>query len=268
MSIPDKTPHLSLEFEQKKFLNELWQDYEEDIKEEDIQPIINQIKVLEKFSSTKNRFFVLFSHQVFLPLYISANVIQHGYTQEDISKLSIYDGFKAIHWKQITMGVKVINWTKKFTKLIINYPLQGDEIIFCGIKFKNKFGSYRSLLIKFKFLNIDKHRQPLYSFAEVEDITDLYKVNAYWGLFTSKSNTPASRVYFSSGSKKEATTLLSPRELEILKLIIADKKSQEISNLLNISTETVKKHRKNMIARIGAKDMTALIQILKLSNVL
>ncbi len=268
MSVDNKIPDFSLAFEQRKFLNELWKDYEEDIKEADIQPIINQIKIIEKFSSTKNRFFALFSHQTFLPLYISANVIQHGYTPEDVSKLSIYDGFKAIHWKQITMGVKVINWTRKFTKLIVNYPLQGDEIIFCGIKFKNKFGAYRSLLIKFKFLRVDKQRQPLYSFAEVEDITDLHKVNSYWGLFTSKSHTSASRVYLSSGNKKEAISLLSPRELEILKLIIADKKSNEISELLNISAETVKKHRKNMIARIGAKDMTALIQILKFSNIL
>ena len=74
--------------------------------------------------------------------------------------------------------------------------------------------------------------------------------------------------YYSSGSKKEARTLLSSRELEVLQLVLTDKKSQEISELLDISIETVRKHRKNMIARIGAKDMTALIQILRLSNIL
>ena len=258
-----------LAIEQQKLLDELSKAYKTEMKEEDIQQIISQIKVLENFSSNKNRFFVLFSHQAFLPLYISANVIQHGYTPEGIANLSIYDGFKAIHWKQITMGIKLIGWTGKFTKLAINYPLEGDEIIFCGIKFKNRFGDYRSFMFKLKFLSVDKLKQPIYSFIEAEDITDLYKVHTYWGLFTSKSeHSRARRVYFSSGSKKESRTLLSPRELEVLQLILAEKQSQEISELLNISIETVRKHRKNMIARIGAKDMTALIQILKLSNIL
>ena len=46
-----------------------------------------------------------------------------------------------------------------------------------------------------------------------------------------------------------------------------NKSNQEIGTLLNISKNTVERHRKNMIARVGAKDMTALIIICKLVKI-
>ena len=60
--------------------------------------------------------------------------------------------------------------------------------------------------------------------------------------------------------------LLTKRELEILQSIMENKDSSQIAELISISLETVKRHRKNRIARVGAKDMTALIYICKLCN--
>ena len=56
--------------------------------------------------------------------------------------------------------------------------------------------------------------------------------------------------------------------MEILQLIIAKNNNITISELLGISKNTVERHRKNMIARLGVTDMTALIHICKLCRFL
>jgi len=52
-----------------------------------------------------------------------------------------------------------------------------------------------------------------------------------------------------------------------LQLAKINKSNQEIALLLNISKNTVERHRKNMIARVGVKDMTTLIRICQLAKV-
>ena len=68
--------------------------------------------------------------------------------------------------------------------------------------------------------------------------------------------------------KQYHNDMVSKRELEILKLIADNKDSKEIGQQLGISKDTVLKHRKNMLLKIGAKDSTALIHLCKLCDVL
>jgi DNA-binding NarL/FixJ family response regulator len=53
---------------------------------------------------------------------------------------------------------------------------------------------------------------------------------------------------------------LSKRELEILKLVYAEKKNQEIAVLLGISVSTVETHKKNLIKKLKVKTTVGLIK--------
>jgi len=63
-------------------------------------------------------------------------------------------------------------------------------------------------------------------------------------------------------SKKEEIKQisLSPREKKVLCLIAKEKSTQEITELLFISKNTVETHRKNMMRKIGAKNMIGLVK--------
>jgi DNA-binding CsgD family transcriptional regulator/PAS domain-containing protein len=54
---------------------------------------------------------------------------------------------------------------------------------------------------------------------------------------------------------------LTSREMEILELIIEENSSEEISQKLNISIHTVNLHRKQVMKKLGAKNLAALIKI-------
>jgi DNA-binding NarL/FixJ family response regulator len=51
---------------------------------------------------------------------------------------------------------------------------------------------------------------------------------------------------------------LTPRELEVLKLIAEAHQSKEIAALLSISIKTVERHRANILDKLGMRDRVEL----------
>jgi DNA-binding NarL/FixJ family response regulator len=54
---------------------------------------------------------------------------------------------------------------------------------------------------------------------------------------------------------------LTRREKEVLTLIIEEKTTQEIANILFISTNTVETHRMNLIQKMGVKNVAGLVRV-------
>lgn len=53
--------------------------------------------------------------------------------------------------------------------------------------------------------------------------------------------------------------LLSPREREVLELVVRGGRSQEIADALGISLRTVKMHRTNIMLKTNARNVTTLV---------
>lgn len=58
--------------------------------------------------------------------------------------------------------------------------------------------------------------------------------------------------------EKEKSSLLTLREKEVLKLLAECKTNQDIADLLHISRYTVRRHRANILKKLGAKNLTQL----------
>jgi DNA-binding NarL/FixJ family response regulator len=65
---------------------------------------------------------------------------------------------------------------------------------------------------------------------------------------------------------KNALGNLSKRELEVLKLVVEEYSTKEISELLFISTRTVETHRKNILTKLGVKNTLSLIKLFMETN--
>ena len=59
---------------------------------------------------------------------------------------------------------------------------------------------------------------------------------------------------------QEKSIRLSDRELQILELIVMEKTSGEISNQLFVAPDTIKSHRKNIMAKLGALNMAGMVR--------
>lgn len=59
---------------------------------------------------------------------------------------------------------------------------------------------------------------------------------------------------------------LTPREMEVLKLIIGEYSNQQIADSLNISSYTVETHRKNLFRKTNTKSLVGLVKFAIESN--
>ena len=66
------------------------------------------------------------------------------------------------------------------------------------------------------------------------------------------------RDYVERGGEDEHFDVLTPRELEVLKLIAEAHSSKEIAKLLFISIKTVERHRQNILDKLGMRDRVEL----------
>ena len=66
------------------------------------------------------------------------------------------------------------------------------------------------------------------------------------------------RDYVERGGEDEHFDVLTPRELEVLKLIAEAHSSKEIATLLFISIKTVERHRQNILDKLGMSDRVEL----------
>jgi DNA-binding NarL/FixJ family response regulator len=58
-----------------------------------------------------------------------------------------------------------------------------------------------------------------------------------------------------------ALEALSPREIQVLRLVAAGKTSKEIAVLLDLSEQTVRSYRKTMMKKLGVNNVAALTQL-------
>ncbi len=60
---------------------------------------------------------------------------------------------------------------------------------------------------------------------------------------------------------------ISPREQEVLKLLVASESTKSMARILNISTKTIELHRANLLRKTGAKSSIELVKLAVLSGV-
>jgi DNA-binding CsgD family transcriptional regulator len=101
----------------------------------------------------------------------------------------------------------------------------------------------------------------------IKDIGNLIKENdTWWAEF--RINETEKYVFHHEDKKFAKGSILSEREHQILALIKEGNETKVIANLLEISPHTVDKHRKNMLERTGAKDISNLIQICEIGKII
>jgi DNA-binding CsgD family transcriptional regulator len=142
------------------------------------------------------------------------------------------------------------------------------QAVHCGIKFNRADGRTGRLLAISHFVDPDANNNYRTVLVILYDVAHLYKGDHYW---LRASMGPANeRVfhYLSSQQRTLEQDILSVREKEVLRWLNKGLDSKEIGLQLGITGETVMEHRRNMLARTGARDTTALLQLAKWSSLL
>jgi DNA-binding CsgD family transcriptional regulator len=164
--------------------------------------------------------------------------------------------------------VQAANWLPTLSDRI-PATLKADALCYhCGMHVVRADGRVVRVLSSAHKIKLDEALNPCVTLIIMQDVTHLYKGEHYWmrAAFGAEGQT----VFYYRSDEKQTITgdIVSSREKQVLSLLYEGCESKEIGDRLGISAETVHQHRRNMIARTGARDTTALLQLAQWCNLL
>lgn len=124
----------------------------------------------------------------------------------------------------------------------LNYKLRLD------IRLKKKNGDYSRMLYQAIAIEHDEQGNPVRNFGTFTDITYLKEQGPPTLSFIGRNGAPSFVNVPVNGLFLEKDTI-TQRERQVLRLLAEGRLSKEIAFILNISKETVDKHRKNMLRK-------------------
>lgn len=251
------------------------EEYEPFFKQINIQKLEEYSKMnllLNEFSRNENSLKMIFDNSNYKILAISDNIeALTGYTKKDFFKANVLLYFKALDFDHLLAPYLLSKWTNKMLHYIgtlNNIDYSTLHVTVCGIKMKRKNGEKARTLQRYIPLEISPSGHVDICIATGEDIIHLLKSDFFWVRIACEGDVPYRFFYSSVDKKTHYNDIISEREKDILQLISKGLESKEIAQELFISINTVDNHRRNAIARTGARDTTALIQICKMCGIL
>jgi DNA-binding CsgD family transcriptional regulator len=225
---------------------------------------------INSFSQNENSFKLLFDVSETKILSVSNHIEAiSGYSESEILKGDLNLILNALTVEHFLFPYV---WAKWITNIYAETGNLDDlKIAICGVKMKHKNGQILTGLIQYApvdILNNTVNGVSKTAAMTITEISHLVKSDFYWMRAEFGLKEKQRHHLFSSNTKNNPIDIISDREKDVLRLIAQGMESKEIGESLFISIHTVNNHRRNMIAKTGARDTTALIQLCKMSGII
>jgi DNA-binding CsgD family transcriptional regulator len=225
---------------------------------------------LHDFSKNEKTVKIIFDQVNFKVLSISENIeALSGYKPEKLLKENAFFFLNHIAFEHLPQPYVWLQWANK-----LHYQYGISEIdqysiaIFCGVKFKHRDGHIVRVMLRQTGIEYLENGAMKISIISADDVTHLLKGDFYWGRIIFGKDVKYIHHLSSTDGKDMAQDIISDREKDTLRLLAKGMESKEIGKELFISSHTVDNHRRNMIARTGARDTTALLQLCHMSGII
>ncbi len=126
-----------------------------------------------------------------------------------------------------------------------------------NLRYRKKDGIFMKALQQFVVLNRDPQNNPLLVLGICTDIT-AHKLDNNITFSISKHGNQGSTVTFLPGKTLNKNMNISPRQIEIAKLILQGHNSNQIAERLKLSPYTVRAHRRNLLEKTRCRNTAEL----------
>jgi len=180
----------------------------------------------------------------------------------------IYEGLLNI---LVKIGYRVnVKYCNKFKELENSITNQTDILIIDGLLLENKEEEFRRYMMSYKeimyvcLVNANIKDEVTNIFDLVINIDD----NIYDIINRIKSRLDWKLNRTTGEDKKDNMLVLTNREIDVLKYLVIGNSNKEIADKLNISTNTVITHRKNITQKTGIKSVSGLTVYAIINNII
>ncbi|SMD08305.1 response regulator transcription factor [Pedobacter nyackensis] len=142
-------------------------------------------------------------------------------------------------------------------------PTQRSRLRFSyNLRIKTASNDYIQILRQSTFIDFTDDGKPTMEYIYNTNITG-FKFNNYINLTIHQLSESGVYVLCHEQEFSDSYPKLSERERQVVELVRKGLLTKEIADQLNLSIETVKSHRKHIIAKTGACNMTAAINMIR-----
>lgn len=247
-------------------IKELYRFIFESYDKPSLQKHIEKIIEMDQFLPYSSTFFCITNTQDLIFEYVSKNYNAClGLDAKEIKEKGMRYFWSRIHPEDIESWLQALNSLMKFTLSEIPKEKRKGASYTWNFRFKNAQGTYVNIIQNTTPLIFDSENKPIIGLAHYTVLHPDVKLDITASAKLLNSEQEYETIYFNSFSQKLLHDGVTNRERDIIRLLILDKTSKEISEKLNISSHTVDTHRRNILKKLDITSTGELVGILKLN---
>ena len=252
---------------------QLWKEVNHKTVDEPINAKYAELsKLLGQYAALNNQFISIFNTKNQRVLYMSDNYLDvMGYkcTEEDYKKWSTFYWMRDLPFAQSWFFMQMTLFFKNTVQPKLREAKDQKSLSWYMHNFllHPPESSLHHISLTGTGLELMPDGSMLIMLLIIKDVGSLVKENgAWWAEFCINNE---DKYHFHQEEKKFLKgSILSEREREVLLLVKNRYETKQIAEKLSISPHTVDKHRKNMLERTGAKDISTLLQLCEIGKII
>jgi len=228
---------------------------------------INKIIELDFYLPYSSTFFCITNTQNLTFEYVSKNFKSCvGLDSKVLKSEGMRYFWSRIHPEDLEKWLKALNELMEFTLEHIDDKDRNRANYTWNYRFKNSDDKYVNIIQNTTPLAFDNTGKPIIGLAHYTVLHEDLKIDISASAKLLNKNNEYETVFFSSYSQKLLSAGISHRERDVIRLLVQDLSSKEISNRLNISPHTVDTHRRNILKKLNISSTGELVGMLKINK--
>ncbi|WP_458626735.1 LuxR C-terminal-related transcriptional regulator [Winogradskyella sp. PC D3.3] len=241
----------------------IFKSYDKPFLKEHIAKIIE----LDDYLPYSSTFFCVTNTQDLTFEYISKNYTAClGLDATELKALGMRYFWSRIHPDDIDAWLSALNSLMTFTLETIPADRRKDANYTWNFRLKNADGVYVNIVQNTTPLVFDSEGKPIIGLAHYTVLDANIKMEITASAKLLNSNHEYETLFFNNFSQKLLNDGISNRERDVIRLLILNQTSKEISGKLNISSHTVDTHRRNILKKLNISSTGELIGMLKMNQ--
>tara|TARA_R110002049_G_scaffold3161_4_gene24970 strand:- start:3940 stop:4710 length:771 start_codon:yes stop_codon:yes gene_type:complete len=186
-----------------------------------------------------------------------------GLDPDDLKAQGMRYFWRRIHPDDIDAWLEALNTLMEFTLSEIPEVKRKDANYTWNFRIKNADGIYVNIIQNTTPLAFDSAGKPVIGLAHYTVLDANIKMEITASAKLLNANNEYETIYFNNYSQKLLNEGISNRERDVVRLLVLNQTSKEISEKLNISSHTVDTHRRNILKKLNISSTGELIGMLK-----
>ena len=247
----------------KDLYKSIFSSYDKPSLETHIKKIID----LDTYLPYSSTFFCITNTQSLQFEYISKNYkVCLGLDSNLLKTKGMRYFWSRIHPEDLEKWLKALNELMEFTLEHIKEEDRQKANYTWNYRIKNADDVYVNLIQNTTPLALDSHGKPIIGLAHYTVLHSDIKMDISASAKLLNDQNEYETIYFNNYGQKLLSEGISNRERDVIRLLVLDFSSKEISQKLNISSHTVDTHRRNILKKLNISSTGELIGMLKMNQ--